>query len=200
MAGAENLDPAGVYVPLTQSAQRAIGLALRVSAAPLAVTATVRAQVSAFERDLPIYFPKSLRRAIDDSVWQYRVFGPLLVVVGGAALFLATVGLYSLMAFAMRQRMREIGLRMALGARPSDVARLIAREVTGQIGIGLVAGGALAASLSRATRTMVFQVQPHDPLTYAAIVVTLVLAAIAAAYVPVRRAIRVDPTVTLRDV
>jgi predicted permease len=198
MAGAENRDPAGVYVPLAQNGQRALRLAVR-GPGGVALTAPVRAQVSALDRDLPIFLPKTLRRAVDDSVWQYRVFGPLLVAVGGAALFLATVGLYSLMAFATRQRLREIGLRMALGARPVDVARLVAGEVTGQIGIGLLAGAGLGACLSSAMRSMVFHVQPHDPVIYATIVGTLVLAAALAAFVPVRRAIRVDPTVTLRD-
>ena len=198
LAGAENLDPAGVYVPLAQSQERGVGLAARVSGAPLALSASVRAQVRALDRDLPIYAPNTLRRAVDDSMWAYRVFGPLLVVVGMAALFLATIGLYSLMAFAMRLRMREIGLRMALGARPSHVARLIAGQVTREVGIGLLAGGAGAAGLARAMRAMLFHVQPGDPFTYAAIIVALVLAAALAAYVPVRRAIRVDPTVTLR--
>jgi putative ABC transport system permease protein len=94
--------------------------------------------------------------------------------------------------------MREIGLRMALGARPAHVARLIAGQVTREVGIGLLAGGAGAAGLARAMRAMLFHVQPGDPFTYAAIIVALVLAAALAAYVPVRRAIRVDPTVTLR--
>jgi putative ABC transport system permease protein len=198
MSGAENREPAGVYVPLAQSEQRALGLAVR-GPGRLALTASVRAQVSALDRDLPIFLPKTLGQAIDDSVWQYRVFGPLLVAVGGAALFLATVGLYSLMAFAARQRLREIGVRIALGARPVDVARLVASEVGGQIGIGLLAGAALGVWLSSAMRSMVFHVAPHDPAIFATIVATLVLAAAFAAVVPVGRAIRVDPAVTLRD-
>jgi ABC-type antimicrobial peptide transport system permease subunit len=121
------------------------------------------------------------------------------VVVGAAALFLAAIGLYSLMAFAIRQRQREIGVRMALGARPLEVARLVAGEVTAEVGIGLLAGAGLAVSLSSAMRSIVFHVAPHDPLIYAAILGTLVLAAALASWVPVRRAVRVDPTLTLRD-
>lgn len=165
----------------------------------MALASSVRAQVSALDRDLPIYLPKTLAQAVDDSVWAYRVFGPLLVAVGAAALFLAAVGLYSLMAFAARQRRREIGVRMALGASPLDVARLVAGEITGQIGIGLLAGAGLGAGLSSAMRSMVFHVPPHDPAIYASIVVTLVLTAAVAAFVPVMRAIRVDPSVTLRN-
>jgi len=198
MSGAEDRDPAGVYVPLAQGGQRALGLAVRGPAGPT-LAGSVRSAVSVLDRDLPIFLPKTLRRAVDDSMWPYLVFGPLLVAVGAAALFLATIGLYSLMAFAARQRMREIGVRMALGARPADVARLVAGEITGQIGIGLLAGAGLGAWLSGAMRSMVFHVPPHDPVTYATILVALVLAAALAACVPVRRAIRVDPTVTLRD-
>jgi hypothetical protein len=200
MAGAENRDPAGVYVPIAQSKPRVIGVAARVSgAAPLGLTSAVRAQVTAIDRDLPVYSPMTLRRAVDDSLWGWRVFGPLLVVVGVAALFLATIGLYSLMAFAMRQRTREIGLRMALGAQPAHVTRLVAGQVGAEVGIGLLAGGALAVVLARAMRGLLFHVQPGDPLTFAGIVVVLLLAATVAAWVPVRRAVRLDPSITLRD-
>ncbi len=198
MAGAEDRDPAGVYVPLAQSDDPRLGLAVR-GAGRMALAAPVRAVVSGLDRDLPIYFPKTLERAIDDSLWSYRVFGPLLVVVGAAALFLATVGLHSLMAFAIGRRRRESGVRIALGAGPVDVARLVTGEVSAQLGVGLLAGAGLGAALSAAMRSMVFHVAPHDPLIYATIVGTLVLAAGLAALVPVRRAIRVDPTVTLRD-
>ena len=200
MAGADNRDPAGVYVPIAQSTPRAVGVAVRVSgAAPLGLTSTVRAQAGAIDRDLPVFGPRTLRSAVDESVWAWRLFGPLLVVVGLAALLLATIGLYSLLAFAMRQRTREIGLRMALGAQPSHVARLIARQVSAEVLVGLVGGGALAAALARVMRGMLFHVQPIDPFTFAAIVVVLLLAAGLAAWTPVRRAIRVDPATTLRD-
>jgi ABC-type antimicrobial peptide transport system permease subunit len=132
-------------------------------------------------------------------LWAWHVFGPLLVVVGLAALLLATIGLYSLMAFAMRQRTREIGLRIALGARPAHVARLIARQVSAEVLVGLVVGGALAAALARLMRGMLFHVQPGDPTTFATVIVALLLAASLAAWTPVRRAIRLDPSMTLRD-
>ncbi len=207
MDGAQNEAPAGVYVPLAQGAPRAVGVALpadvllavRAYDAPLSLTSAIRTQVTAIDRDLPVFAPRTLRQRIDESVWAWRLFGPLLVVVGAAALFLATIGLYSLMAFAMRQRTREIGLRMALGARPADVARLITAQVGMEITIGLLGGAALAAVLARSMRAMLFHVQPDDPLTYVAIVAALVSAAALAAWVPVRRAIRVDPSVTMRD-
>jgi putative ABC transport system permease protein len=198
MSGAENREPAGIYVPLAQAGQRAVALALR-TADPSAVAAAVRRQVKALDPDMPVYSETTLKRAIDDSMWAYVLFGPLLIAVGCAALFLSTVGLYSLMAFAARQRLREIGLRIALGARPADVARLVTGEVAGQVGIGLLAGAGLGALLSTSLKTMVFHVAPHDPVIYASIAGVLVGAAALAAFVPVRRALRVDPAITLRD-
>jgi hypothetical protein len=207
MDGAQNEEPAGVYVPLAQAAPRAIGVALpadvllavRAYDAPLSLTSAIRRQVTAIDRDLPVFAPRTLRQRVDESVWPWRVFGPLLVVVGAAALFLATIGLYSLMAFAMRQRTWEIGLRMALGARPAHVARLITAQVGMEIAIGLLGGAALATVLARSMRAMLFHVRPDDPLTYVAIVAALVSGAVLAAWVPVRRAIRVDPAVTMRN-
>jgi putative ABC transport system permease protein len=103
------------------------------------------------------------------------------------------------MSFALRQRTSEIGLRMALGARATDVARLVAGQVTMEVAIGLVVGGALGAGLAQASRAMLFHVQPGDPATYAAIVATLTTAAAAAAWRPIYHAVRVDPVVALRD-
>jgi predicted lysophospholipase L1 biosynthesis ABC-type transport system permease subunit len=198
MGGAENRDRAGLYVPIGQAPARTFSIAVRTGRAALALTAPVRAQVSALDADLPLYQPDSLRATVDASLWGYRVFGPLVVVVGVASLFLATVGLASLMAFAMRQRTGEIGLRMALGAHPSHVARLVVGQVTAEVVAGFGLGGALAVALARMSRAMLFHVQPDDPVTYTAIVVMLVLAAALAAWRPVRHAIRVDPVVALR--
>lgn len=199
MGGAEDRDRAGVYMPIAQGQARTFSVAVRTAGAPLALTASVRAQVAALDPDVPLYLPDTLRGLVDATLWGYRVFGPLLVVIGVASLFLATVGLASLMSFAMRQRTGEIGLRMALGAHPSHVARLVAGQVTAEIAVGFAVGGALAVALARASRAMLFHVQPGDPATYGAIVATLVLAAAAAAWRPVRHAIRVDPVVALRD-
>ena len=196
MSGAENLEPAGAYVPLAQSSSRSLGLALRGVGA--SSTSAVRAQVAALDPDLPINTTRTLREAIDASMWQYTLFGSLLVAVGAAALFLSTVGLYSLMAFAARQRMREIGLRLALGAQSWDVARLVAGEVASQVGIGMAGGAGFATLLSSTMRVMVFHVAPHDPVLYASIAVALLGAVVAAAVVPVRRALRVDPALSLR--
>jgi putative ABC transport system permease protein len=198
MSGAEDRDRAGLYVPIAQGQARTFSIAAQTAGEPLALTASVRAQVAALDPDLPLYLPDTLRATVDATLWGYRVFGPLLVVVGAASLFLATVGLASLMSFAMRQRTGEIGLRMALGAHPSHVARLIAGQATAEIAAGLAAGGVLAVALARASRGMLFHVQPGDPATYAAVFATLVIAAAAAAWRPVRHATRVDPVVALR--
>ena len=124
-------------------------MATLASGSPLALTAAVRAQLRTIDPDLPLYVPTTLRQAVDESLWGYRVFGPLLVVIGAASLFLATVGLYSLMSFAMRQRTGEIGLRIALGARATDVARLVAGQVTIEVAVGLAVGAPSAPGWRR---------------------------------------------------
>ena len=199
MSGAEDRDRAGLYVPLAQGEARTVSVAVLAAGSPLALTAAVRAQLRTIDSDLPLSVPGTLREIVDESLWGYRVFGPLLVVIGAASLFLATVGLYSLMSFAMRQRTGEIGLRIALGARATDVARLVAGQVTVEVAVGLAVGGALGAALAQASRAMLFHVQPGDPATYATIVATLTLAAMAAAWRPVYHAVRVDPVVALRN-
>jgi predicted permease len=199
LAGAEGLEPAGVYVPLYQTGHRAIGLALRGPGATAALLPAVRAQVSALDPDMPVYLPRSLRAAIDGTLWSYVAFGPLWLATGASALFLATVGLYSLLAFAVRQRAREIGVRSALGARPADIVRFVARQVGVQVSVGLAAGAALAWAMSDAMRAMVFHVSPDDPRVFVLTAATLVAAAALAAAIPLRRALRIDPAEALRQ-
>ncbi|MDO8834912.1 MAG: ABC transporter permease [Vicinamibacterales bacterium] len=199
MSGAEDIDPAGVYVPLLQSQDRALGLALRGPGATVGLLPAVRAQVASLDTDLPVYLPRTLQQAIDDSLWSFVAFGPLWLATGLSALFLTAVGLYSLMAFGVRQRTREIGVRRALGAGRLDIVRFVARHVSRQVVVGLAAGAGLAWGLAGSMRAMVFQVQPDDPAVFLATLLTLLAAAAVAALVPVRRALRIDPAETLRD-
>ena len=136
---------------------------------------------------------------IDDSLWSFVAFGPLWLATGLSALFLTAVGLYSLMAFGVRQRTREIGVRRALGAGRWDIIRFVSRHVSRQVVVGLAAGAGLAWGLAGSMRSMVFQVQPDDPAVFMLTLVTLIAAAAVAAMVPVRRALRIDPAHALRE-
>jgi predicted permease len=198
MQSIDDVDAAGFYLPLAQLDQRFISIAIRTRGNPLDLTSMVRDDVMAIDSDLPIYFVNSMEDVIEQSGWFYRVFGGLFMVFGFVALFLASVGLYAVMAFSVRRRTQEVGVRMALGAERRDVLRLILRQGMTQLAAGSFLGLGLAWWLARTLRTILFQVDPSDPLTFTAILASLVLTGLLATIVPARRATRVDPALALR--
>jgi putative ABC transport system permease protein len=196
--GLENEKPQSVYLPFAQSPQRYMSVTIRPRGPTGQMTAPVRALVGSIDPDLPIYFVKTLQERIDEDSWFYRVFGALFMIMGAVALVLAAVGLYGVMAFNVSRRTREMGVRMALGAQPADVVRLIVRQGMIQLAIGLVLGLGLAYWLGTLLKIILFEVTPLDPLVYGATISVLVLAAVAASLIPARRATGVDPMVALR--
>ncbi len=198
MQGIDDRDAAGFYVPLAQVDQRFMSIAIRTQGNPLDLTNLVRDEVVAIDPDLPIYFVNSMDGVIQQSSWFYGVFGGLFMVFGFVALFLASVGLYAVMAFSVRRRTQEVGVRMALGAEGRDVLRLILRQGMTQLAMGAVIGLGLAWWLARTLRVILFQVEPTDPLTFTTILATLALTGLLATIVPARRATRVDPAMALR--
>jgi ABC-type antimicrobial peptide transport system permease subunit len=145
-----------------------------------------------------IYGVRPLREWVDRSYWQVRWAASMLGAFGGLALVLAAVGLYGVVAYHVSLRTREIGIRMAVGAQPRDVVRLILWQ-----GLGLTLGGAaigwlLAATLARAMIRLLYGVSPTDLPTYAAVALIWLAVGLAACYTPARRASRVDPTAALR--
>jgi putative ABC transport system permease protein len=192
-------DPWGMYFPLDQSDIRFAYIALRAEGDdPMTLAAGARGDVAAVDPDIPLYWTQSHQAAIDEGTWFYRVFGNLFMVFGLVALFLASVGLYGVMAASVSNRTNEMGIRMALGAQSGDVLRLIMRQGAVQIGIGMALGLALAALLSRGLEMVLFQVDPWDPAVFVLIAVVLAAVGMLASYVPARRATRVDPAVALR--
>jgi putative ABC transport system permease protein len=187
-----------VYTPLAQGPPQFFTIAARTRGEPMAVTQKVREAVIAVDSDLPIYFVRTLQSAIDQSYWFYSVFGVLFMVFGAAALFLAGVGLYGVMATSVAQRTREVGVRMALGAQARDVLMMILRQGMVQIAIGIALGLGLAAAVGNLIALVLYEVNPRDPVVFAAIVSFLVAAALLACFVPARRATRVDPNIALR--
>jgi predicted permease len=197
-SGVDNDEPEAMYVPLSQRIQRFVSIVARTPGAPMEITPRVRDIVTSIDPDLPIYFVNSMRGAIAQNTWFYRVFGSLFMVFGFFALFLAAIGLYAVMAFSVGRRTREMGVRMALGAQGADVVRLIFRQGIVQIGIGLGLGLALAAGVSNLLQMILFEVQPRDPVIFGSVAVVLAAAGLAACLVPARRATKVDPLVALR--
>ena len=198
MAGIQNERPWGFYVPIAQNPPRFASLAVRAAGAPMTLTSAVRDQVAALDPDLPLYWVRTLAQGIAENNWHYSVFGSLFMAFGAAALFLATVGLYGVMAFAVSRRTQEIGLRMALGASGGRVLSMVLRQGAWQIGLGLALGILLAGGLSRMLTILLYGVQPWDLQVFAIVIIALAAAATLACLIPARRAMRVDPMVALR--
>ncbi|MGE0360705.1 MAG: ABC transporter permease [Vicinamibacterales bacterium] len=187
-----------VYFPLAQRPNATVNVLLRTAGEPLALAAGVRQAVAAMDRNLPIYNVQTLQKVLDDGTWGWRVFGTLFTAFGIAALFLATVGLYGVMAFSVSRRTQEIGVRMAVGAGAADVLRMVLRQGAWQVAAGVTLGLGLAIVLANAMRLMFFQVSPYDGPTFLAVGALLLATGLAAAFVPARRAAKVDPMAALR--
>ena len=197
IAGLTDDEQDGLYLPLAQSDARFMTVAVRTAGPPLALSEPVRRAVQAVDPDLPLYFVDSLYGLIATNNWFYGVFGTLFMVFGGAALFLATVGLYGVMAFSVGRRTHEVGIRLALGARPGQVVGLMFRQGAWQLGAGLLLGLGLALGLSRALVIVLFRVEPWDLSVFAAVATVLAASGLAACLLPARRASRVDPAAAL---
>jgi predicted permease len=188
----------GYFVPLSQNHSNFISMAVQTSGNPLAITSQVRQTVASLNPDIPIYWVYSMEEAFARPTWFIRVFGTMFMIFGLIALFLASVGLYAVMSFAVSRRVREVGIRMALGAQARDVVRMIFGQGAWQLAVGLALGLGLAAGVAQLLTVILFDVHPRDPSIYGSVVVVLALAGMAACFMPARRATRVDPLVALR--
>ena len=188
-----------VYLPFAQSHSNFASLAVRTSGPPAAIAPALRDAVASVNADIPIYFPYTLEEALARPLWFIRVFGTMFMIFGFIALFLASVGLYAVMAFSVSRRTREVGIRMALGAQGRDVVRMVFGQGLMQLAIGMTAGLALALGVSRVLSILLFDVQPRDPVVFGSVVGVLTLAGLMACFLPARRATRVDPLVALRS-
>jgi ABC-type antimicrobial peptide transport system permease subunit len=193
-------DPAGFYQPLAQGDPRFVSIMVESAGGdPLGLTAAVRQAVQSLNPNLPIYEVDSMKGVIRQGSWFYYVFGTLFIVFGGAALFMATVGLYGVLAFSVSRRTREMGIRMALGASGGDVTRLVVRQGVRQIVVGLLAGLVIAFGLTRVIRILMFEVKPQDPPVFGLVVLLIAGVGLLASLIPARRAVRVQPVVALRS-
>jgi ABC-type antimicrobial peptide transport system permease subunit len=196
--GAINPRHEGVYIPLAQNVINFMSLVVRTEQSPASYAGTIQDEVNRMDAALPLYWVRSLSDQYSLDSWFYRAFGSLFVAFGLAALAMATIGLYGIMAFSASSRTREIGVRMALGADRRNVLLLILRQGVWQIGVGLALGLGLAALLSRALNTMLFNVRPWDPAIFGAVVAALALAGLVACLIPASRATRTEPVDALR--
>jgi len=191
-------DEAGYYRPIEQSDTRFMSILARGPAEPMALTAAVRDAVAAVHPNTPLYFVQTLQSRIDDDTWIFSIFGSLFLAFGGAALFLASVGLYGVMAFTVARRTPEVGIRLALGATKSQVLAMVFRQGMSQVVIGLVLGAGLAFLIGRGLSELLFDVSPSDPLVFLGIALVLATTGAVATLIPARRATKADPAHALR--
>ncbi len=183
------------------SGMRYLGITLRAAGAVPADTLVnaARDQIATLDANLPIFNVKTMAQALTESLGGRRFAMLLLAAFAGVALLLAVVGLYSVMSYLVAQRTREIGVRMALGARPRDVERLVVLHGVKLVAAGIVLGVAGALLLRKLVASIMAGVEPTDPLTLGAVAALLALTALLASWLPARRAARVDPMVALRS-
>ena len=159
---------------------------------------SIRNAVREMDPSLPVYNLWSMNEVVSKSMVQPRFLALLLATFSGIALFLAAIGIYGVMAYSVAQRTQEIGVRMALGARPLHVLRLVFGQSLSMLLIGVGIGLAGAFALTRLMRTLLFEITATDPLTYVSVIGLLTVVALLACYIPARRAAKVDPLIALR--
>jgi len=196
--GNSEASPAGFYIPIAQSGVgNFVSIALRTREAPMARTQDVRTAVTAVDPNLPIFQVMSMEGVIDRQTFFYTVFGKLFVAFGFAAFFLAAVGLYGVMSFAVARRTQEMGVRMAHGAGDRQLIALVMRKGFFQLGVGLGIGLAMAVLVVGRLQFLLFEVNARDPLAFALVVATLTGAGLLASFIPARRVTKVDPVTAL---
>ena len=190
--------PAVVYAPLRQDPQFFPTLLVRSHLDAGAIMNAVRREVATIDPDQPVFTAHTMTELLARATWPYRVFGTLFAIFALIALVMSSVGLYAVMAYSVTQRTPEIGVRMALGAEGRQVSWLILRRGLVQMGAGLTIGLVAAFFLARVMRSLLVQISPDDPLTFASITVLLSAVAVLACLLPARRASGIDPLVALR--
>ncbi|MBI4905812.1 MAG: ABC transporter permease [Acidobacteria bacterium] len=187
-----------IFLPSTQVPDRYLHLAVRTSGDPMRLAGAVRSAVLAIDRDQPIYDVMTLGKMVQNTLAGFNYVATSLTVYGLLALVLATVGVYSVMSNAVYERTHEIGVRIAMGAAESEVLRLVMRRGMTLTALGLAIGTACSYALARSIAGLIFGVSETDPASYLAVVAVLLATALAACYIPARRAMRLDPIVALR--
>jgi putative ABC transport system permease protein len=185
---------AQIYIPHAQEASwNFMGLVIRTAGDPAAFANTLRREVQAIDKDQPVYNVRTFDDIVMNSLGTRRISMQLFTVFACAALLLAAVGIYGVMAYSVTQRTQEIGIRMALGAQKGDVLRMIVRQGMTLIIIGVGVGIVGAFALTKAIASLLFGVTAADPVTFATVALVLAFVALLACYLPARKAARLDP-------
>jgi len=189
-----------LYYPFRQSSGPVASLVVRTDADPVALTASIRDAIRSLEPDIAILNVNSMDQMIAQTPASFmRRFPALLIsIFAVVALLLASIGIYGVVSYSVSQQTHYIGVRMALGASPSDILRLVLKQGIVLALAGVAIGIAAAFGLMRLLRTLLFQVSTNDAATFALVASVLFVVALLACYLPARRATKVDPLVALR--
>jgi predicted permease len=187
------------YVSLSQNFAIEPGLNIRTRMSPEAMAAVLTREVHALDRNLALFEMITLQEQVDRSTSPQLVAVTLVGVLGGLALLLAAIGMYGVMAYAVSQSTRELGLRMALGATPSHLLRLVMSRGLTLMAAGIVGGTAVALASTRLLGYLLYNVSPRDPVSFGSAFLIITIASLAACFLPAWRATRTDPLRALRD-
>jgi putative ABC transport system permease protein len=188
-----------LYFPQHQRPQSGMYILVRTRVPPATLGHAIRREVQALDADLAVPSLRTLEESLWFRNWRYRVFGTMFAIFAGMALLLATVGLYAVIAHSVSRRTREIGVRMALGAKTSNILALVFKQGLLQMALGLGVGLAAALGVTRVLAALLVGVTPADPFTFVSVALVLIAAGLLGCGIPARRAIRVDPVVALKN-
>ena len=186
------------YVPYAQLPFASMSVVARTETAPEVMVPTLTREVQSLDNALPLLHVKTLDDYVDDSITGTRFEAVLLGTFGGLAFLLTAVGLYGVISYTVVQRTREMGIRLALGAKRNSILRMVVKNGTILACTGALIGVAASFLLTRLIANLLFGVAPTDPLTFLCVPVALITVAMIACYIPARRAAQVDPLVALR--
>jgi putative ABC transport system permease protein len=187
-----------VYVPFRQSVSGSMTLILKSAIDPAALTSEIRAVIASIDKDQPVFAIATMQELVRNSVSTRRISFIVMGAFSALALVLAAIGIYGVISYSVAQRAHEIGIRVALGARPGDVLRMVIGQGARIAAAGVVIGIVASFGLTRLMTNLLYDVSPADPVTFAAVTVLLALIALIASWIPARRSLRVDPIAALR--
>jgi len=188
-----------LFLPQAQSPSGMASLVIRTSSDPVAAIGAVKEQMRAAAPNQGVQDVTTMEELISSSLARPKLQTALMVIFGAIALVLACIGVFAVVSYSVEQRTREMGIRLALGAAPRSILRLVLGEGLSLAAAGVAAGVLAALVLTRYLATLLYTVRPADPVVYAGVVLLLGLSAAAGCYLPARCAIRVDPAVVLRE-
>ena len=188
----------GIYLPFAQRNSASMAVVIRTDGDPLEHVEVARSRIWQVGSGIMVFNASSMDQVLARSIWSARIFSGMLSSFAFVALALAAIGIYGVVAFSVARRTNEIGVRMAMGATRFDVLRLVLSQTSRTLVLGLALGLGGSVLLSRVLTSILYDVNPHDPAVFSCVAILLLTVGLVAAYLPARRAIRLDPAVTLR--